>query len=229
MQKLSNHFMACNNMKRTKTIVTALAFLLLCRESSGQLFKELFRQNSTQREYLKEQIAQLKIYLELTKKGYKIAKEGLGAIHQIKSDEFKLHKNRFDSLLIVKSEITSLTRLQHISDLHGAINEICEKLPEEIRACKGLGQPQKKQFEAALEHLYDDSQVLVYGFFAVIRDKQLTMTDDQRVNRIEFYFSEFEKNYLFATDLRRQIGLVCRQVKNELDDIENRRALHGTN
>ncbi len=69
-------------------------------------------QNKTQKEYLIEQIAQLKIYLELTEKGYKIAKEGLTTIGQIKRGEFKLHKNRFDSLLIVNPKIGSSSRLQ---------------------------------------------------------------------------------------------------------------------
>lgn len=172
---------------------------------------------------------QLKLYLELTKEGYKIAKEGLNTIHQIKNGEFKLHKNRFDSLLIVKSGITSLSRLQHISDLHGSINEIFERLPRDIEVCQGLSPGQKKQFEEALSRLYDDCQVLVYGFFAVIRDGQLSMTDDERIKRIDHFYEEFEKNFLFAQDLRRQIGLICDQVKREIQDLEIRRKLHGSN
>ena len=215
-------------MKRKHILLTVL-LALSGIDSRAQLFKEWFRQNRTQREYLKEQIAQLKIYLELTKEGYKIAKEGLNTIHQIKNGEFKLHKNRFDSLQIVKSGITSLSRLQHISDLHGSVNEICEKLPAQIQACQGLSAGQKKQFTEALTKLYDDCQVLVYGFFAVIRDGQLSMTDDERIKRIQHFQQEFEKNYLFAQDLRRQVGLICEQVKNEIEDIENRRALHGLN
>lgn len=205
-------------------------FLLFATsDSCAQLFKEWFRQNRTQREYLKEQIVQLKLYLELTKEGYKIAKEGLNTIHQIKNGEFKLHKNRFDSLLIVKSGITSLSRLQHISDLHGSINEIFERLPRDIEVCQGLSPGQKKQFEEALSRLYDDCQVLVYGFFAVIRDGQLSMTDDERIKRIDHFYEEFEKNFLFAQDLRRQIGLICDQVKREIQDLEIRRKLHGSN
>lgn len=214
---------------KTKHLFLTLLFALACFDGRAQLFKEWFRQNRTQREYLKEQIAQLKIYLELTKEGYKIAKTGLNTIHQIKNGEFKLHKNRFDSLLIVKSGITSLSGLQQISDLHGSVNEICEKLPREIEDCQGLSTGQKKQFTLALKILYDDCQVLVYGFFAVIRDGQLSMTDDERINRIAYFQQEFEKNYLFAQDLRRQVGLVCDQTKKETEEIQNRRTLHGSN
>lgn len=210
-----------------RTLLIALWLALLATGAHAQLFKEWFRQNKTQREYLKEQIVQLKLYLELTKQGYKIAKEGLNTIHQIKNGEFKLHKNRFDSLRIVKSGITSLSRLQHITDLHGSINEVCEKLPAEIAGCQLLDPAQKKRMITALKTLYDDSQVLIGGFFMVIRDEQVSMTDNERIQRIEGICKEFEGNYLVAENLRRDLGLVCKSVSAELEDIDNRRQLNG--
>lgn len=210
-----------------RTLLIALWLALLATGAHAQLFKEWFRQNKTQREYLKEQIVQLKLYLELTKQGYKIAKEGLNTIHQIKNGEFKLHKSRFDSLRIVKSGITSLSRLQYITDLHGSINEVCEKLPAEIAGCRLLDPAQKKRMITALKTLYDDSQVLIGGFFMVIRDEQVSMTDNERIQRIEGICKEFEGNYLVAENLRRDLGLVCKSVSAELEDIDNRRQLNG--
>ncbi|MGN7890042.1 hypothetical protein ACN9ML_00690 [Dyadobacter endophyticus] len=210
-----------------RTLLIALWLALLATGAHAQLFKEWFRQNKTQREYLKEQIVQLKLYLELTKQGYKIAKEGLNTIHQIKNGEFKLHKNRFDSLRIVKSGITSLFRLQHITDLHGSINEVCEKLPAEIAGCRLLDPAQKKRMITGLKMLYDDSQVLIGGFFMVIRDEQVSMTDNERIQRIEGICKEFEENYLLAQNLRRDLRLVCKSVSAELEDIDNRRQLNG--
>lgn len=195
--------------------------------ANAQLFKEWFRQNSTQREYLKEQIAQLKLYFELTKQGYKIAKQGLGAIHQIKNGELNLHKNRFDSLRIVKSGITSLPRLQHITDLHGSINQICERLAAQIAGCEPIEQAVKKQMLAGLKALYDDSQVLIGRFFMVIRDDQLSMTDDERIQQVEKLGEQFEENYLFAQNLRRELGMACQAARQELEDIDNRSRLQG--
>lgn len=210
-----------------KALLIALWLSLLAANANAQLFKEWFRQNRTQREYLKEQIAQLKLYLQLTKEGYKIAKEGLSAIDQIKTGEFKLHRNRFDSLLIVKSGITSLSRLQHITGLHGSINVICEKLPSQIADCQLLERAVKKQMLTGLKTLYDDSQVLIGGFFMVIRDGQVSMSDDERIQRLEELYQEFEKNYLFAQKLRRDLELVCKSAGAELEDIKNRRELNG--
>jgi hypothetical protein len=72
----------------------SIIFMLLLLTSSlcqGQNFREWFRQNATQKNYLIEQIAHFKLYLELTEKGYKIAKEGLTTIGEIKNGEFNLH------------------------------------------------------------------------------------------------------------------------------------------
>src|SRR6218665_145225 len=107
-------------MKKSVITFFILFFSMIAR---AQNFKEWFQQNATQKDYLTEQIAQLKIYLELTEKGYKIAKEGLTTISEIKKGEFKLHKNRFDSLLIVNPAIGSFVRLQQITDLHGRVNQ----------------------------------------------------------------------------------------------------------
>jgi hypothetical protein len=211
----------------SKTMLLALWLALLQTACHGQRFKEWFRQNRTQKQYLLEQIAQLKIYLELTQKGYQIAKQGLATIHQLKNREFNLHKNRLDSLLTVNSSITSLARLQHISDLHGSINQICEKLPAELAQCSGLAEVQKRQVDTALEKLYQDCQVLVGGFLSVIRSGQLSMTDDERIQRIQELYQQFESNYLFAESLRRQVGLLCRQAAVQDGELDNRQIIHG--
>lgn len=208
-----------------KKLLIALWLAALSGSAQAQTFKEWFRQNSTQREYLKEQIAQLTLHLELTKEGYKIAKQGLGVIYQIKNREFKLHQNRFDSLRVVKSQITSLSRLQQITDLHGSINQVCEQLPAQITACQWLAADQKKQMISGLQTLYDDCQLLVGAFLMVIRNQQLAMTDDERIQRLEALHSRFQANYLFAQSFRRDLGLVCKSAHEELDAIEYRRTL----
>ncbi|WAC13256.1 hypothetical protein [Dyadobacter pollutisoli] len=212
-----------------KTMLLAIWLALLQTACHGQRFKEWFRQNKTQKQYLLEQIAQLKIYLELTQKGYRIARQGLATIHQLKNGEFKLHKNRFDSLLTVNSSITSLDRLQQISDMHGSINQICEKLPAELAQCTGLADVQRKQVRTALDRLYQDCQVLIGGFLSVIRSGQLRMTDDERITRIQAIHQQFESNYIFAESLRRQVGLLCKQAAAQEDEMNHRQIIHGFN
>lgn len=211
-----------------KSMVTALLFLLssLCQ---GQNFQEWFRQNATQKKYLIEQIAHLKLYLELTEKGYKIAKEGLTTISEIKSGEFKLHKNRFDSLLIVNPSIGSYSRLKQITDLHGAVNQTCENLPGELSATGAFDAAQLAYINKVLTLLYEDCQAILGGLFVVIHDGNASMTDYERIRRIELYYQQMQDNYTFAKSFTQQAKLLANQIRNEKSEIENSRALHGIN
>lgn len=210
-----------------KRIIIILAFLLLSTLSFGQRLKEWIQQNKTQKEYLIEQIAQLKIYLELTEKGYKIAKEGLTTIGQIKRGEFKLHKNRFDSLLIVNPKIRSSSRLQQITDLHGRINQTCKDLPSELSP--SFNPAQMEYIKSVLKLVYDDCQSVLSNLFLVIRDGNLSMTDDERIERIELCFQQMQDNYSFVKNFDQRTRLLAAQIKSEQYQISTEKNIHGIN
>ena len=210
-----------------KKIATTLLMLMFSNLCPAQIFKEWFRQNATQKEYLIEQIGQLKIYLELTEKGYKIAKEGLTTIGDIKRGEFKLHKNRFDSLLIVNPKIGSSSRLQQITDLHGRVNQTCERLPAELESSFSDGQ--MAYVNKVLKLVYDDCQSVLSNLFLVIRNGNLSMSDDQRIERIELSFQQMQDNYIFVKDFDQKTKLFARQNKNEQSEISTRKNIHGLN
>lgn len=210
---------------RTKFI---LAFLIITAPPvKAQIVKEWLQQTSTQREYLLEQIAELKIYLEATKKGYQIAKQGLSTISSIKKGEFDLHKNRFDSLLIVKPSISSLARLKQIIDLHGQINEICRRHSAGITANSNLEDWQRGQIQQAFLRLYDDSQSVISSLFLAIRHGQVSMTDDQRLDLIGSCLVQMQQNYSFARDLKEQTAALSQERKNEKLQVENIKSLYN--
>lgn len=210
-----------------KNLTVTLLILLFSNVCRAQNFKEWFRQNATQKDYLTQQIAQLKIYLELTEKGYKIAQEGLTTIGDIKRGEFKLHKNRFDSLLIVNPKIGSSSRLKQITDLHGRVNQTCEKLPAELGS--SFNADQMAYINKVLKLVYDDCQSVLSNLFLVIRDGNLSMSDDQRIERIERCFQQMQDNYSFVKDFEQKTRLLARQVKNEQSEIIVRKNIQGLN
>lgn len=61
------------------------------RASKVQTFHEWFRQKKTQKKYLIQQIAALKVYLGYVQKGYSIAQKGLTTVSNIKKGNFDLH------------------------------------------------------------------------------------------------------------------------------------------
>lgn len=202
-----------------------LGFVLLSSFSQAQKLKEWIQQNKTQKEYLIEQIAQLKIYLELTKKGYKIAKEGLNTIGEIKRGEFKLHQNHFDSLLIVNPKIGSYSRVKQITDLHGEINQTCQILPAVM--APSFDTDQMVYINQVLKLVYDDCQSVLSGLLAVIRDGNFAMSDDERIERIERCYQQMQDNYSFVKNFDQQTRLLAAQIKNETSEINTRKNIHG--
>ncbi|MCF0055193.1 hypothetical protein [Dyadobacter sp. CY356] len=209
-------------MKKTCIILCLLLLSALCK---AQRLNEWIRQKKTQKEYLIEQIAQLKIYLELTEKGYKIAKEGLSTISEIKRGEFRLHQNHFDSLRIVNPKIGSSGRLKQITDLHGKINQSCQVLPAELAPF--FDTEQMAYIRSVLKLVYDDCQSVLGNLFLVIRSGNLAMTDDERINRIELCFQQMQDNYSFVKNFDQNTRLLAAQIKNEQSTINTQKNIHG--
>lgn len=214
-------------MKTIRQTAIILVILLLSNLCQAQKIKEWIAQNKTQKQYLIRQIAQLKIYLELTKKGYKIANEGLSTIAEIKRGEFKLHKNHFDSLLIVNPKIGSYSRLEQITVLHGRINQTCQALP--VVLTRSFDADQIAYINKVLKLVYDDCQSVLSNLFLVIRDGDLAMSDDERIERIELYFQQMQDNYSFVKNFDQQARLLAREKKNEQSQIITEKNIHGLN
>ncbi|MBE9462072.1 hypothetical protein ACFP1I_12610 [Dyadobacter subterraneus] len=208
-----------------KTFLTILILVLTTNLSFCQKLKEWIQQSKTQKEYLIEQIAQLKIYLELTEKGYKIAKEGLTTIGEIKSDEFKLHKNHFDSLLVVNPRIGSSSRLKQITDLHGQVNKTCALLPAQL--APSFNAAQMDYIKSVLKLVYDDCQSVLSSLFLVIRDGNLSMTDDERIARIELCLRQMKNNYSFVKNFDQRTRLLALQIQSEQAQINTDKSIHG--
>lgn len=206
-----------------------MIFLLLANTVSAQKFKEWFRQKKTQKQYLIEQIAQLKIYLELTKKGYKIAKEGLTTISDIKRGEFKLHKNRFDSLSIVKPAISkhpvasaAVYQIVHTIRLYYQVGDL-------LAASDWLSPQEKRYIKSVFDQLAWDGVDVLDNLDEVTKDGKLKMTDDARVQRIEMLYGQSQQIYIFTRQVFEQVSILSTQRRSEKDQIDNSRALHGIN
>src|SRR5258706_10649819 len=91
-----------------------LVMLLIFNYAYGQTYDEWFRQQKTQIKYLTEQIAALQVYAGYVEKGYKIAKDGLDAIHAIKQGDFSLHNKYFSSLKNVNHNVKAYAKIADI-------------------------------------------------------------------------------------------------------------------
>ncbi len=214
-------------MKGLKKIALLLVVLTISGVSKGQGLKEWFAQKKTQREYLIEQIGYLKLYLELAEKGYKIAQEGLTTISSFKRGEFQLHKNRFDSLMIVKSVIGSYGNVERITDLHDLVNRICERAGADLEKTGQFTSQELGYFKTVYARLYEDGQVIITHLLATIRSGNLSLTDDERLERIDELLFQVQSNYRFAKDFYESTLDLARQKARERSAIQNSLRLHG--
>jgi len=65
-------------------IYVTIIILLSGAQVNAQTWNEWFRQKKTQKKYLVQQIAALKVYLKYLKQGYRIVDKGLSLVGDIK-------------------------------------------------------------------------------------------------------------------------------------------------
>ncbi|MCE6989534.1 hypothetical protein [Dyadobacter sp. CY323] len=212
-----------------RAILIVLTMIFINTTARAQTFKEWFRQKKTQKKYLIEQIAQLKIYLELTKKGYKIAKEGLTAIGDLKRGEFKLHKNYFDSLKVVNPKITSLPKIKWISAYNGEVRNVCSTCLSKNGLSDYLSGDELAYLQAVFDRLGADCDKIQVTLKEVTSDGNLAMSDDERIKRIEALYQQTLSNLTFSKAFCSESGVLAAARMKEKEDVITGRALRGIN
>jgi hypothetical protein len=99
-------------MKKILLLATAGLFAFL--SSNAQTADEWFNQKSTQKKYLLQQIAALKVYLGYAKKGYTIVTSGVNTIRNIKNGDLNLHRDFFNRLKNVNPSIRKYAKVADI-------------------------------------------------------------------------------------------------------------------
>ncbi|MCF2496772.1 hypothetical protein [Dyadobacter chenhuakuii] len=212
-----------------KTILFILTMVFINTTCQAQTFKEWFRQKKTQKKYLIEQIAQLKIYLELTEKGYKIAKEGLTAIGDLKRGEFKLHKNYFDSLKVVNPKIASLPKIKWTVTYNGEVKNVCSTCLSKNGLSEYLNGDELAYLRAVFDRLDADCDKIVGMLKEVTSDGNLAMTDDERIKRIEALYQQTLFNLTFSKAFCNESTVLAAARMKEKEDVTTGRVVRGIN
>ncbi|MDB5280676.1 MAG: hypothetical protein JWR61_5631 [Ferruginibacter sp.] len=193
--------------------------LSLTKPVSAQTFAEWFRQKSTQKKYLIQQMAALQVYMGYVSKGYSIAKNGLNTIQNIKHGDFDLHKNYFSSLTSVNPTIKRYIRVADIISLE--IN-IIRQTASVIRYCRQSNQltiSELTYFQNVFDQLLSDCSKSLDKLFAVITDGSRTMKDDERIEAIDKIYDDMVDKQLFCRSFGNTTKGLCIQRMNEQNAI----------
>lgn len=171
---------------------------LLPTECSAQSWNEWFKQKKTQRKYLVDQIAALKVYLGYVKEGYKIVERGLYTIDNIQNGNFNLHRDFFSSLKNVNPAITKSVKIADITMFQIGILRDVDQIRKHARE-KNKFTPQEIYY---LTKVCNNLLVLcdanLTELTQLISSGDLEMKDDERILRIDKIYARMQDQFAFA-------------------------------
>lgn len=176
---------------------------------------------------LREQIAANKVYIEYAQKGYRIITVGLHTIRDIKNGDFVLHLGFIDSLKIVNPKLrksvkvasiisAQLQMLKAISQVLSVVRNSGQFTSDELDYCAGV-------FDNLLTACMADTDLLLL----VISHGQLSMTDDERLQRIDELYVAMQDKASFCASFSSGMKLLALQRVNEDAEIDYSKRLNG--
>lgn len=204
-------------------------FLIILFASSicqAQTVDEWFRQKATQKKYLLQQIAALKVYLDYVQKGYAIAQKGLTTIGHIKQGDFDLHRDFFSSLKGVNPKINSFARVADIVALQLKVIQVYKDVRQQVNKDNLFGGREMDYIFKVFEGVLNDCSGIVMDLTAVVAANSLEMKDDERLRRVDALYANMQDAYTFSESFGTEIKLLNLQRKKEASDVQTSRALH---
>jgi hypothetical protein len=200
-------------------ILPLLVFLCLGAQAQSPNWNEWFRQKKTQRKYLLQQIAALKVYLEYLKKGYKIVDKGLTTIGEIKNGTFTLDKDYLNSLKQVSPVVKNSPKVNEVIAYQNSIRTDLRKLVEDSREDENLSPDEVQYIEDVYESMLAECEASVDELIVITTSGQAEMKDDERLLRLDKVHDDMQDKYAFTQDFIGSTRLLCLERAKEKHQI----------
>ncbi len=191
-------------------VVMATCFLV-SNSINAQTWQEWFQQKKTQKKYLLQQIAALKIYLNYAKKGYDIANKGITIVRNIKKGDFNLHQDFFGSLKIVNPKIKKYLKLADIIAYQTWIIKRSRHTLQAIQASKQFTTVELDYCEKVFDNLLEECVTNIDELFLVITSNVLIMKDNERIKRLDKIYNDMQDKYAFCSSYSDEMNLLVDQ------------------
>ena len=178
-----------------KELCLMMGCLFLYQVLKAQTWSEWFQQNTTQLQYLQEQIAALQQYNTSQQSGYAVSEAGLVEIGNTESADHSEHEGYFSSFRAPSHAELADPRIRVIDSLC----ERCSLIANAVEAVGLLRNPETEWVELVESEAkeIDDGILEVSGrLYTLLLDGQLAMTDAERQKAI----AELEKDALALYD-----------------------------
>lgn len=200
-----------------------LGSLTIAQAADAQTFAEWFRQKSTQKKYLLQQIAALQVYSGHLRKGYTVAKGGLGSITNELLSENSSHVTYYNKL----------RRVDPVVARNGQVREILSWQEDIIRLFAGLSQlPAMKAAErnymlAVQRSVFRDCEALINTLQEVVTDNKVQMSDADRLKLINELHRDMEESLRFTATFTGQAKNFARSRQQESKDNRSIKQAYG--
>ncbi len=196
---------------------------LMCQAQSPN-WNELFRQKKTQRKYLVQQIAALKVYLKFLKKGYSIAQKGLTTIGEIKNGAFNLDKDYFNSLKQVSPVVKNSPKVNEVLTYQHSILKDFRKFLDDCRRDDNLSSAEVNYIEDVYQNMLTECEASIDELTTITTSGEAEMKDDERLLRLDKVHDDMQDMYAFTQDFissTRLLSLERARDKNQIRILKN--------
>lgn len=204
------------------TIMTVAASAM-ATNADAQTFAEWFKQKSTQKKYLLQQIAALQVYSSYYKMGNSIARNGLGSITGWLNSEYGLHNGYYNNLLTVNPIVKDN---KEVSDILNWQSDILKRMGSLDRT-RNLSSNEKKYIVQVKAALFSDCDQQITELQNVVTNNKLKMSDEDRLKHIGIIHTAMESNYRFASSFSNQVKVYAAQRTKEGFNIITEKKLYG--
>ena len=215
------------NNKAMKKILMVLLLLISTHWTKAQTFSEWFDQKNTQKKYLLQQIAVLQVYIADAQKGYKIAKQGLDFIGNMKKGEFDLHNDFFNSLKNVNPSVSKDAKVKDIATIQSNILDCCNQAKKQLQSGGMLSSDELQYINGVFDRLLQDCNELLDELKTVITSGKLEMKDDERIKRIAKIHTEMQDNYTFVQNFSNEAKVMAAARSVDKNDINASRSINN--
>jgi len=209
-----------------KRLVMSVVLVCSMIQVNAQTFGEWFRQNATQRKYLLEQIAALKVYSGYLSKGYGIVRDGAGLVGDIRGQDLSMHEGYFASLAKVNSSVSGQQKAKAalmLMEQMAAIRTATGKLVRQNEWTAG-------EHGGIIRHLYDlekEAGKQKDDLELVLQPDRTVMTDDERIARLGKVYGNILESYTDHIKLYRTVDLIVKERVQGIRDASRMRSWHG--
>ena len=204
--------------------------LLMCfvvQVLHAQTVAEWFQQKKTQIQYLLEQIVALRVYAGYLEKGYRIAKEGINTINDIKHGDFFLHEDHFDSLRIVKPVIAASFYATDAFVLATKIDAVAKAGLAQVTANDYFTGEEKQYLQRVYNNLVEATATDLDQLTTYISNGELQLTDDERLQNIKVMYASLQDKYAFVQSFSKQAQMLSVQRLKQQSETDRIKKLYN--